>query len=124
MRYAKRASSFAPSWGVIRPPSGVETAGEPINLSTTAGTVVSRGGLPRQSYPPFTEGQYRFTGDSRPGFRLPLGSAGSFPCRHKHSEGTMDSNKSKPTPDKKDQVRKDAEVELSVEELEERIAPV
>ena len=34
----------------------------------------------------------------------------------------MDS-KSKPTPDKKDQVRKDAEVELSVEELEQRIAP-
>ena len=35
----------------------------------------------------------------------------------------MDSAKGKPTPDKKDQVRKDAEVELSVEELEERIAP-
>ena len=35
----------------------------------------------------------------------------------------MDSSKSKPTPAKKDQVRKDAEVELSVEELEERIAP-
>lgn len=35
----------------------------------------------------------------------------------------MDSSKNKPTPDKKDQVRKDAEVELSVEELEERIAP-
>ena len=35
----------------------------------------------------------------------------------------MDSSKSKPTPDKKDQVRKDAEVELSVEELEQRIAP-
>jgi uncharacterized small protein (DUF1192 family) len=34
----------------------------------------------------------------------------------------MDSAK-KPTPDKKDQVRKDADVELSVEELEERIAP-
>ena len=38
----------------------------------------------------------------------------------------MDS-KGKPTPKKKDQVRdatrKDAEVELSVEELEERIAP-
>jgi hypothetical protein len=34
----------------------------------------------------------------------------------------MDSAKGKPTPDKKDQVRKD-EVELSVEELEERIAP-
>jgi hypothetical protein len=38
----------------------------------------------------------------------------------------MDS-KGKPTSDKKDQVRegtrKDAEVELSVEELEERIAP-
>ena len=34
----------------------------------------------------------------------------------------MDS-KSKPTPDKKDQVRKDAEIELSVEELEQRIAP-
>ena len=39
----------------------------------------------------------------------------------------MDSTKGKPTPDKKDQVRdttrKDAETELSVEELEERIAP-
>ena len=35
----------------------------------------------------------------------------------------MDSAKNKPTPDKKDQVRKDAEVDLSVEELEERIAP-
>jgi uncharacterized small protein (DUF1192 family) len=35
----------------------------------------------------------------------------------------MDTSKSKPTPDKKDQVRKDAEVELSVEELEQRIAP-
>jgi uncharacterized small protein (DUF1192 family) len=34
----------------------------------------------------------------------------------------MDS-KGKPTPEKKDQVKKDAEVELSVEELEERIAP-
>jgi uncharacterized small protein (DUF1192 family) len=34
----------------------------------------------------------------------------------------MDS-KGKPTPEKKDQVRKDTEVELSVEELEERIAP-
>ena len=37
----------------------------------------------------------------------------------------MDSSK-KPTPDKKDQVRetrKDVETELSVEELEERIAP-
>ena len=37
----------------------------------------------------------------------------------------MDSSK-KPTPDKKDQIRetrKDAETELSVEELEERIAP-
>jgi uncharacterized small protein (DUF1192 family) len=40
----------------------------------------------------------------------------------------MDSTKGKPTPEKKDQVRdttrKDADVELSVEELEERIAPV
>jgi hypothetical protein len=39
----------------------------------------------------------------------------------------MDSSKGKPTPEKKDQVRdttrKDAEVELSAEELEERIAP-
>jgi hypothetical protein len=39
----------------------------------------------------------------------------------------MDSTKGKPTPEKKDQVRettrKDADVELSVEELEERIAP-
>jgi uncharacterized small protein (DUF1192 family) len=37
----------------------------------------------------------------------------------------MDSSK-KPTPDKKDQIRetrKDVETELSVEELEERIAP-
>ena len=32
--------------------------------------------------------------------------------------------KGKPTPNKKDQVRKDTDVELSVEELEERIAPV
>ena len=32
-------------------------------------------------------------------------------------------NKGKPTPEKKDQGRKDKEVELSVEELEERIAP-
>jgi len=34
----------------------------------------------------------------------------------------MDSSK-KPTPDKKDEIRKDVETELSVEELEERIAP-
>ena len=33
-------------------------------------------------------------------------------------------NKGKPTPEKKDQGRKDKEVELSVEELEDRIAPV
>ena len=31
--------------------------------------------------------------------------------------------KGKPTPEKKEQTRKGAEVELSVEELEERIAP-
>ena len=34
----------------------------------------------------------------------------------------MDSSK-KPTPSKKDEIRKDVETELSVEELEERIAP-
>ena len=34
----------------------------------------------------------------------------------------MDSSK-KPTPSKKDEIRKDVEIELSVEELEERIAP-
>jgi uncharacterized small protein (DUF1192 family) len=39
----------------------------------------------------------------------------------------MDSTHGKPTPEKKDvpnTTRKDADVELSVEELEERIAPV
>ena len=39
----------------------------------------------------------------------------------------MDSTQGKPTPEKKDvrnTTRKDADVELSVEELEERIAPV
>jgi len=53
---------------------------------------------------------------------LPLGSADPLPRGNTPSEGTMDSSK-KPTPSKKDEIRKDVETELSVEELEERIAP-
>ena len=53
---------------------------------------------------------------------MPLGSADPWPRGDKPSEGTLDSSK-KPTPSKKDEIRKDVETELSVEELEERIAP-
>jgi len=86
-----------------------------------------QGGITQQSYAPFTEEQYRFTADSRAPSRFAVGSAGSYPRRNKLSEATIYITNGKPTPEKKDvrnTTQKDADVELSVEELEERIAPV
>jgi hypothetical protein len=128
---------LAPGWGLIGSPSGPETEGEPINVSETAGTRTSRGDLPDDS----TRCSRKSNSDSRgihdPGSDCPSVLLTRYPAAthfqlHTLSEGTMDSSKDKGrnelTPEQKGKVRpateKDAKaVELSVEELEERIAP-
>jgi hypothetical protein len=80
-----------------------------------------------RSYSRFTLRQESFHGRFTGGGDLASEVFDSTVGRQHHQEGTMDSSKSpNPTPEQKaktTKTAKDETVELSVEELEERIAP-